>query len=73
MTEEELRARFPQAEHIAPCGSAKHIFTHVEWHMEGWLLDLRKPLPGLTWETAEEIRARYSIPTALKAYLALIE
>lgn len=73
VTEEELRARFPQAERIAPCGSAKHVFTHVEWHMEGWLLDLRKPLPGLTWETAEEIRARYSIPTALKAYLALIE
>ena len=73
VTEEELRARFPQAERIAPCGSAKHVFTHVEWRMEGWLLDLRKPLPGLTWETAEEIRARYSIPTALKAYLALIE
>ena len=73
VTEEELRARFPQAERIDPCGSAKHVFTHVEWHMEGWLLDLRKPLPGLTWETAEEIRAHYSIPTALKAYLALIE
>ena len=73
VTEEELRARFPQAERIAPCGSARHVFTHVEWRMEGWLLDLRKPLPGLTWETAEEIRSRYSIPTALKAYLALIE
>ena len=73
VTEEELRARFPQAERIAPCGRARHVFTHVEWHMEGWLLDLRKPLPGLTWETAAEIRSRYSIPTALKAYLALIE
>ena len=73
VTEEELRARFPQAERIAPCGSARHVFTHVEWHMEGWLLDLKRPLPGLTWETAAEIRSRYSIPTALKAYLALIE
>ena len=73
VTEEELRARFPQAERIAPCGSARHIFTHVEWHMEGWRLDLQKPLPGLTWETAAEIRARYSIPTALKAYLVQIE
>ena len=71
--EEELRARFPQAERIAPCGSARHIFTHVEWRMEGWLLDLKRPLPGLTWETAAEIRSRYSNPTALKAYLALIE
>ncbi len=73
VTEEELRARFPQAERIAPCGSARHVFTHVEWRMEGWLLDLKRPLPGLTWETAAEIRSRYSIPTALKAYLALIE
>ena len=73
VTEEELRARFPQAERIAPCGSARHVFTHVEWHMEGWRLDLKRPLPGLTWETAAEIRSRYSIPTALKAYLALIE
>ena len=73
VTEEELRARFPMAERIAPCGRARHIFTHVEWHMEGWLLDLKRPLPGLTWETAAEIRSRYSIPTALKAYLALIE
>ncbi len=73
VTEEELRARFPQAERIAPCGSARHVFTHVEWRMEGWLLDLKRPLPGLTWETAAEIHSRYSIPTALKAYLALIE
>ena len=73
VTEEELRARFPQAESIAPCGRARHIFTHVEWRMEGWRLDLKRPLPGLTWETAAEIRSRYSIPTALKAYLALIE
>ncbi len=73
VTEEELRARFPQAERIAPCGRARHVFTHVEWRMEGWLLDLKRPLPGLTWETAAEIRSRYSIPTALKAYLALIE
>ena len=73
VTEEELRARFPQAERIAPCGRARHVFTHVEWRMEGWLLDLKRPLPGLTWETAAEIHSRYSIPTALKAYLALIE
>ena len=72
-TEAELRARFPQAAAISPCPRAKHIFTHVEWHMEGWRLELPKPLPGLTWETAETIRSRYSIPTALRAYLALIE
>ncbi len=70
-TEEELRERFPTALSILPCGEAKHIFTHVEWHMRGFLLELPEELPGLVWATAEELRAGYSIPTALKAYLRL--
>ncbi len=70
--EEELRARFPEALTVAPCGGAKHVFTHVEWHMQGWRIELPAELPGFVWETAEEIRARYSVPTALKAYMKAI-
>ena len=70
--EAALRERFPQALAIVPCGEAKHVFTHVEWHMEGWLVELPEELGGLVWERAGEIRARYSVPTALKAYLAQI-
>jgi A/G-specific adenine glycosylase len=68
-----LRERFPQALSVRPCGRAKHVFTHVEWHMEGWLLELPEEFPGFVWESAAAIRARYSVPTALKAYLAQIE
>ena len=57
---------------VAPCGGAKHVFTHVEWHMQGWRIELPAELPGFVWETAEEIRARYSVPTALKAYMKVI-
>ena len=71
--EEELRARFPEAMTVAPCGGAKHVFTHVEWHMQGWRIELKEELPGVVWESAAAIRARYSVPTALKAYLAQIE
>ena len=70
--EAALRERFPQALAIVPCGEAKHVFTHVEWHMAGWRIELSEELDGLVWERAGEIRARYSVPTALKAYLAQI-
>ena len=71
--EAALRARFPGALSVSPCGEAKHIFTHVEWHMRGWRIELKEELPGLVWESAAAIRAHYSVPTALKAYLAQIE
>ncbi len=69
LTEEELRRRFPQALSLRRCGQARHVFTHVEWHMEGWMAELPEELPGYTWETGDAIRERYSFPTALKAYL----
>ena len=63
---------FPVALSIAPCGSAKHIFTHVEWHMAGWRVELPEEAPGYVWETAETIRGIYSLPTALKFYRSLL-
>ena len=63
---------FPVALSIAPCGSAKHIFTHVEWHMAGWRVELPEEAPGYIWETAETIRKDYSLPTALKFYRSLL-
>ena len=56
----------------APCGEARHVFTHIEWHMTGYQLELETEAGGLTWKTAVEIRGNYSIPTALKAYLKKI-
>ena len=55
-----------------PCGEAKHVFTHIEWHMTGYALELESETPGLTWKIAGEIRGDYSVPTALKAYLKKI-
>lgn len=69
LDERQIAALFPVALSIAPCGSAKHIFTHVEWHMTGWRVELPEEAPGYVWETAETIRTAYSVPTALKYYL----
>lgn len=53
---------------IEPCGEAKHVFTHVEWHMTGWRAELTRELPGFAWKTPEEIRRDCPIPTALRYY-----
>lgn len=48
---------------------AVHIFTHVEWHMTGRLVRAREYYPQFVWATAEEIRERYAIPSAFKAFM----
>ena len=59
---------------------AKHIFTHVEWRMTGYLIkvdrcevDFAPTFAPLTWATPEEIKARYAIPSAFRAFKEWIE
>lgn len=66
---DELRALYPGALSITPCGEARHLFTHIEWRMRGFQIELPEALPDFVWEDAETIRASYSFPTALKYYL----
>ncbi|MBQ2896220.1 MAG: A/G-specific adenine glycosylase [Oscillospiraceae bacterium] len=54
------------------CGSAKHIFTHVEWHMEGYICREAEPPAGCIFVTAAERRA-LAIPTAFRFYNGLLE
>lgn len=56
-----------------PCGDAVHIFTHVEWHMTGYLAECVSMAAELTWESAQAIRAYYAIPAAFRAYLDVME
>lgn len=48
--------------------SAVHVFTHVEWHMTGYLIKAKAFFPEYVWETAEEIRNSYALPSAFKAF-----
>ncbi len=53
---------------------AKHIFTHIEWHMIAY--DVRiaaepegeHPQSGLVFADIADVRARYAIPSAFAAY-----
>ena len=57
-----------EVESISSCGSATHIFTHLEWNMKGYRVKVKEPFPGLTWKTREEIESEYAIPGAFRYF-----
>ena len=56
---------------IAPAGSAKHIFTHIEWDMKGYFADVTGETDDLFWADAAAFDAA-AIPTAFKKFAALV-
>ena len=54
--------------------AAKHIFSHIEWHMNGILLHVpaQDALAGCVWASREALQAEYTLPGAFKAYRKLI-
>lgn len=69
---------------IQPLEAAKHIFSHVEWHMIGYELKLEeeelaseeqkqmRKKEGILFADAKRIRESYAIPTAFGAYAKYI-
>lgn len=61
---------------IQPLGAAKHIFSHVEWHMIGYQIqvdELEKFCNAdMIFARPEEIQKRYPIPAAFEKYIAYI-
>ncbi|MBC8545838.1 A/G-specific adenine glycosylase [Clostridiaceae bacterium NSJ-31] len=54
---------------------AKHIFTHIEWRMQGYLAYAEQPipLPGGEWISLPQLREGHALPGALRAYSADLE
>lgn len=60
-----------QVQSIEALPPAKHIFTHIEWHMIGYAITLRA-LPTQSpwhWISHEDHTENFAIPTAFKAYI----
>ena len=57
---------------VRPLGLAKHLFTHIEWRMTGYLILVSEPdfpLPdGYVMPESAELLAHYAIPSAFSAY-----
>ena len=66
---------------IVPIKDAKHIFTHKEWHMRGymvWVDELEPMRPGektadWIYIFPEDTKDKYPIPSAFAAYTELLQ
>ena len=77
LSPEEARAALAaqgwQVQKLLSLRPAKHIFTHVEWHMNGYYIELAAPPDGLTFVSPAALRADYALPSAFRALLSVIE
>ena len=64
--------QIPHAD-IMPCGDAKHIFSHVEWHLTGYRIICTAAHHDYVYATAREIMDKYAIPTAFRAFMTQIK
>ncbi len=66
------------SDHIISMGEAKHIFSHVEWDMIGYHINIKETSDCIrenssyVWADREEINEKYSIPNAFSAYLKVL-
>ena len=76
MTQEEALACVKQLGYapirIKPLSDAKHIFSHVEWHMKAYAVLIEEGQQAkedaLLFVEAEDARERYAIPSAFERY-----
>lgn len=71
---EKLPLALPPEEGRA-CGRAVHVFSHLEWHMEGRRLELAEEIPlpeGWRWVSPQELRRDYALPSAFSFFLKQI-
>ncbi len=77
---EWLQTHGLSAKHIHSLPAAKHVFSHIEWHLSGWRIELTPPsdlilqkdsLP-FVWADTQELAEKYSLPSAFHYYLSEI-
>ena len=60
-----------RAQQLEPAGSAKHIFTHIEWDMKGYFAAVTGENNELFWADASAFDDA-AIPAAFKKFAALV-
>ncbi len=55
-------------------GTAKHVFTHIEWEMAAFAGNTEQIAGESTWvwATADDLRDTYSIPSAFRTFLFIV-
>ena len=63
--------------HIRCLGDAKHIFSHVEWHMTGYLIRVdeleNSCSEDFLFVRPEEVQEKYPVPAAFEHYTDFID
>lgn len=77
LTEKQIEAHVNtqnvQVAAIQKIGKAKHIFTHIEWHMQGYIVNVKESTEAFAWVSWEELQQQYALPSAFKAYVSVLE
>lgn len=73
-----LKAQGVRPLRIGKLPASKHIFTHKEWHMIGYVvrvdeLERMQPSKELLFATLQEVKENYPIPSAFAAYTNFIK
>lgn len=63
---------FPEAK-PEPLPGAKHVFTHVEWQMAGYLVRVPEQAENFFWAGREDLGSRCAIPSAYKNFLRILK
>lgn len=61
ITFEELNEKYKNVERLAVY---KHVFTHKEWEVTPFLIEVIEMDPKYIWATKQELKDKYSIPSA---------
>ena len=51
----------------------KHIFTHIEWHMNGVYMEVKERAGKFVWMNAEQITTEAALPTAFRQFWEEVE
>lgn len=54
-------------------GKCNHIFSHIEWNMLGYKIEVKEKNKEFIWKTVKEIEEEYSIPTAFGKWKEYLE
>lgn len=68
-----LKEKNLAVEKLIKTGNAKHIFTHLEWEMTGYLAECEGENESFLWVSREQIQTIYPIPTAYRYFKKIIE
>lgn len=75
LSKAECKARLEQwgihAEKIQALAASKHVFTHLEWHMKGYVIHAKsiEQETGFFWVEDQDLLNHYSVPSVFRVYL----